>query len=109
MNLNKEQSRIKANDNVVVTAGSDRGRRGKVLKIGAKRGRIIVEGINKRNKYIKPGPESPKGGTANIEFPIDMSNVMIFCDKCKKGVRIGIAYKDDKKTRVCKKCGKNLD
>jgi len=100
------KSRLKVNDPVVVVSGSDRGRRGKVLKIGTKPGRIIVEGINKKNKYLKPGPESPKGGMVNLEFPIDISNVMIFCDKCKKGVRIGVEYKDNKRTRMCKKCGK---
>jgi large subunit ribosomal protein L24 len=105
----EKRSRIKVNDNVVVVAGSERGKRGKILKLGVKRGRVIVEGINKRNKYIKPGPESPQGGVVNIEFPLDLSNVMIFCDKCKKGVRIGIESKDGKKTRVCKTCGKNLD
>lgn len=102
-------TRIKKNDNVVVTAGADRGRRGKVLKVGTKAGKIIVEGINKRKKYLKPGPEQPKGGVVNMEFPIDISNVMIFCDKCKKGVRIGIQFKDKSRVRVCKKCGKSLD
>ncbi len=102
-------TRIKANDNVVVNTGADRGRRGKVLKVSTKNGRVIVEGINKKNKYLKPGPEQPKGGKVNVEFPIDISNVMIFCDKCKKGVRIGIQYKDKTRIRVCKKCGKNLD
>lgn len=100
---------IKTNDNVVVNTGADRGRRGKVLKVSAKTGRVIVEGINKKNKYLKPGPEQPKGGKVTVEFPIDLSNVMIFCDKCKKGVRIGIQYKDKTRIRVCKKCGKNLD
>jgi large subunit ribosomal protein L24 len=104
-----KRSRIKKNDNVVVTTGADRGRRGKVIKIGVKTGRIIVEGINKKNKHLKPGPEQPKGGTVNVEFPVDISNVMIFCDKCKKGVRIGIQYKDKTRIRVCRKCGKNLD
>lgn len=102
-------SRIRKNDNVVVVSGADRGRRGKVLQVGVKNTRVVVEGINKRTKYLKPGPEQPKGGKVNVEFPIDISNVMIFCDKCKKGVRIGIQYKDKTKTRVCKKCGKNLD
>ncbi|TFH39875.1 MAG: 50S ribosomal protein L24, partial [Chrysiogenales bacterium] len=58
----KSRSRIKAKDNVVVVAGSDRGRRGKVLKVGLNTGRVIVEGINKKNKHLKPGPEQPKGG-----------------------------------------------
>jgi large subunit ribosomal protein L24 len=109
MKQEKTISRIKNNDSVVVVSGADRGRRGKVLKVGVKSNKIVVEGINKKSKYIKPGPEQPKGGKVNVEFPIDISNVMIFCDKCKKGVRIGIQYKDKTKARVCKKCGKNLD
>ena len=55
-----KRSRIKKNDSVVVTTGADRGRRGKVIKIGVKTGRIIVEGINKKNKHLKPGPETTK-------------------------------------------------
>jgi large subunit ribosomal protein L24 len=109
MKQEKSVSRIRNNDNVVVISGADRGRRGKVLKVGVKNNKVIVEGINKRNRNIKPGPEQPKGGKVNVEFPIDISNVMIFCDKCKKGVRIGIQYKDKTRTRVCRKCGKNLD
>jgi large subunit ribosomal protein L24 len=109
MKQEKNISRIRNKDNVVVISGADRGRRGKVLKVGVKNTKVIVEGINKRNRYLKPGPEQPKGGKVNVEFPIDMSNVMIFCDKCKKGVRIGIQYKDKTRTRICKKCGKNLD
>ncbi len=109
MKQEKTGTRLKVNDNVVVVSGADRGRRGKVLKVGVKNSRVIVEGINKRNKHLKPGPEQPKGGMVNVEFPIDISNVMIFCDKCKKGVRIGIQFKDKARVRVCRKCGKNLD
>jgi len=109
MKQEKSVSRIRNNDNVVVVSGADRGRRGKVLKVGVKNNKVIVEGINKRTRNLKPGPEQPKGGKVNVEFPIDISNVMIFCDKCKKGVRIGIQIKDKTRTRVCKKCGKNLD
>jgi large subunit ribosomal protein L24 len=109
MKQEKNITRIHKNDNVVVVSGADRGKRGKVLQVGVKNSRVVVEGINKRTKHLKPGPEQPKGGKVNVEFPIDISNVMIFCDKCKKGVRIGIQYKDETRSRVCKKCGKNLD
>lgn len=102
-------TRLKVNDSVVVTTGADRGRRGKILKIGSKNGRIVVEGVNKRNKFLKASQENPKGGSVSIEFPINISNVMIFCDKCKKGVRIGAEFKDSKKIRICRKCGKSLD
>ena len=61
---------------------------------------MIVEGINKRNKFVRPTQENPKGGSVNIEFPIALSNVMVFCEKCKKPVRLGIEIKDDVKIRV---------
>ncbi len=102
-------TRLKIDDTVVVTAGSDRGRRGKILKLDRKNGRVIVEGVNKKKKYIRASQENPKGGVLTIEFPIDLSNVMLFCEKCKKGVRVGVEVKDKNKTRVCRKCGKSLD
>jgi large subunit ribosomal protein L24 len=104
-----ERTKLKVNDNVVVVSGSERGKRGKILKVYREKSRVIVEGINKRNKFVRPTQENPKGGSINIEFPIALSNVMIFCEKCKKPVRLGVEIKDDVKTRVCKKCGKSLD
>ena len=100
---------LKKNDSVVVKSGAFKGKRGKVLKINKDDGRVVVEGINKRNKYIRPSQEHPQGGMVNIEFPIHISNVMYFCDKCKKGIRIGVEIKEKSKSRVCSKCGKSLD
>jgi large subunit ribosomal protein L24 len=100
---------LKKNDNVVVITGSDKGRRGKILFIDVKKGRVVVEGVNKKKKFVRPSQENPKGGAISLEFPIDISNVALFCEKCKKGVRIGMQIKDDSKIRVCKKCGKNMD
>ena len=108
-NTEQVKPKIKVNDNVVVINGASKGKRGKVLKIDREKSRIIVEGINKRNKYLKPSQENPQGRVVNIEFPIDISNVMFFCDKCKKGSRIGTEFKDKNKFRVCKTCGKSID
>ncbi|HOW82810.1 MAG TPA: 50S ribosomal protein L24 [Spirochaetota bacterium] len=109
MKDNTPRTRLKVNDNVVVVSGTERGKRGKILKVFREKGRVIVEGINKRNKFVRPTQENPKGGSVNIEFPIALSNVMVFCEKCKKPVRLGIEIKDDVKIRVCKKCGKSFD
>ncbi len=103
------KSKLKINDNVVVNSGSNRGKRGKVLKVDRTKGRIIVEGVNKRNKYLKPSQENPQGRMVTLEFPIHISNVMYFCDKCKKGTRIGIEISDKSKTRICKSCSKSID
>ncbi len=103
------KTKLKINDNVVVVSGSNRGKRGKILKVDRVKGRIIVEGVNKRNKYLKPSQENPQGRMINLEFPIHISNVMYFCDKCKKGVRIGVELKDKSKSRICKSCSKSID
>lgn len=108
-NVEKISTKLKINDNVVIMGGSDRGKRGKVLKLDRTKARIIVEGVNKRSKFLKPSQENPKGGVVTLEFPIHISNVMYFCDKCKKGVRVGIELKDKTKARVCRSCGKSLD
>lgn len=108
-NVEKISTKLKAKDSVVITGGSDRGKRGKVLKIDRTKGRIVVEGVNTRSKFIKPNQDNPKGGVSNMEFPIHISNVMLFCDKCKKGVRVKVEIKDKTKARVCRSCGKSLD
>ena len=102
-------TKLKKNDNVVVISGKDKGRRGKVLFIDTKKGRVIVEGVNKKKKYVRPSQENPKGGVISLEFPVHISNVMLFCEKCKKGVRLGVDQKSEKKVRVCVKCNKAID
>ena len=102
------KSKLKINDNVVVITGVDRGRRGKIIFIDSKNNRVVVEGVNKKKKNVKPTQENPKGGVLSIEFPVNASNVMIFCDKCKKGMRISKISFDKNKNRICKKCGKSF-
>lgn len=102
-------SKLKINDNVVVISGSNKGKRGKILKMDKAKGRVIVEGVNKRNKHLKPSQENPQGRMVNLEYPINISNVMYFCDKCKKGIRIGIEIKDKSRTRICRSCSKSID
>ena len=103
------KTKIKKNDNVVIISGKYRGKKGKVLHIDLKKGRVIVEGWNKRTKFMRPNQENPNGYSINREFPIDLSNVMYFCDKCKKGVRIKISTTADPHSRFCHACGKGID
>ena len=103
------KTRIKKNDNVVVRTGADRGKRGKVLYVDRKKQRIVVEGINKKKKFVRPSQENPKGGIISLEYPIHISNVANFCEKCKKGVRIGHEIKNEDKIRICKSCGRSFD
>ena len=104
------KTKLKTNDQVVVISGADRGKRGKILAISAKNGKVIVEGVNKKNKYIRASQENPKGGMITREYPVHISSIMYFCDKCKKGVRVQKITSDGKDTgRTCSKCGKSID
>lgn len=103
------KTKIKKNDNVLVISGSDKGQRGKVLYIDLKKGKVVVEGVNKKKKFVRPSQENPKGGVISLEYPIQISNVAYFCEKCKKGVKIEIQVKDSNKLRKCKKCGRSFD
>ena len=101
-------AKLKKNDEVMVIAGKDSGKRGKILALDKGSNRVIVEGINKRKKYVKTA-ENPSGVLIEKEFPINLSNVMFFCDKCKKGTRVGIELTEKSKTRICKSCSKSID
>jgi large subunit ribosomal protein L24 len=106
--MNMIKTYMKKNDNIIVISGDDRGKRGKVLFIDRSKGKIVIEGINKKKEYVK-NQQNPKGAMVNREFPIAISNVMLFCDKCKKGVRLVIKETDKKKIRICRKCGKSYE
>ncbi len=100
---------LKVGDKVVVTAGSDKGKEGKIIKTLRAENRVIVEGINIVKKHVKPnGQES--GGIVEQEAPIHASNVMIVDPKTKKRTRIGhTTDKNGKKVRVTKKSNEKLD
>ena len=74
-----------------------------------RRNKIVVEGINRVYKHMRPSSKNPQGGRLSKEMPIDVSNVMLVCPKCNRGVRIGHRYSDDgQKQRYCKSCGQAL-
>ena len=100
--------KIKQGDKVVVIAGKDKGKEGKVLKTFASSSKVIVEGVNIVKKHIKPnGGED--GRIAEVEAPLHVSNVMLYDDKAKKGTRVGYEIEDGKKIRVSKKSDKKFN
>jgi len=102
--------RIKKGDTVVVIAGKDKGKKGKVLSVFPKKERLIVENINMATKHVRPTRQIQQGGIIHQEAPIHISNVMLLCKKCNKPTRIGMKMLDDgTKVRVCKKCGEDID
>lgn len=102
--------RIKKGDTVVVIAGKDKSKTGKVLQVLPKKERVIVEGINMITKHQKPNPQLQQGGIIKQEAPIHVSNVMFYDKKVKQGVRIGYKFLENgKKVRISKKTGEVLD
>ena len=104
--------RIKADDTVIVTAGKDKGKTGKVLRVDVKNSKVYVEGLNIVKRHQRPTPGRPNApvGVIEKEGPIHVSNVAIFDPKEKKGTRIGITRRDDgRRIRVTKRSGTELD
>ena len=97
---------IKKSDEVIVLAGEDKGRKGKVLKVLVERERAFVEGINMVSKSTKPSAKNPQGGIVKQEAPIHVSNLSLIDPKSGKATRIAIKKTDDgKKVRIAKKSG----
>lgn len=104
-----QKFKIHKDDNVEVIAGKDKGKRGSVVRVVTKNGkaRVIVSGVNLVKKAMKRRTQQDAGGIAEIEAPLDISNVAIVCKKCGP-TRIGYKLDGDKKVRVCRKCGEKL-
>ncbi len=100
---------VKKDDTVVVISGKDKGKEGKVMVALPQDGRVIVQNANMVTRHKKPRKQGEAGGRIQQEGTINASNVMLVCPKCHKATRVGHAYDGDKKVRVCKKCGKNID
>ncbi len=101
--------KLQKNDNIIVIAGKDKGKKGKILAIYTQDDKVLVEGVNKVKKHVKPGSVSKEGGVITLEKPIHVSNVMYFDGKLNKAVRLGTKLIDGKKYRVNKKTGDVLE
>jgi len=103
-------NKIRKGDEVIVRTGKDKGRRGTVLQI-FEDGRVLVEGVNLAKKHTKPNPNiGEQGGIVDKAMPLDVSNVLVFNPKSKKGERIGIRVEDDgSKVRVFRGTGEVVD
>ncbi len=100
---------VKKGDMVEVNAGKNRGKRGKVLRVFPKHGRIIVEGVNVVKRHAKPTQKLPQGGIVEKEAKIPASKVMLVCPKCGEAVRFGHEHlPDGTKVRVCRNCGEQI-
>ena len=101
---------VRRDDNVVVIAGKDRGKRGKVLRVDRALGRVVVEGAGKVHRHQKPSAKVMQGGIIEQENGIPACAVMIVCGSCKRPTRVGhMLSEDGKRVRRCVRCGAALD
>jgi len=102
--------KIRKNDTVLVIAGKDKGKKGKVRFAYPKEERILVEGINFIKKHSRARRQARQAGIIDLEAPIRVSNVMLFCDKCNHPTRIGFRFLEDgRKVRTCRSCNEVID
>jgi large subunit ribosomal protein L24 len=108
-------ARIKADDQVIVIGGKDRGKKGRVLRVDPVKGRVYVEGLNMIKRHERPrqvaGAQRAEqvGGVIEKEGPIHMSNVMVLDPKSGKPTRIGVEVEDGKRFRIARRSGARLD
>jgi large subunit ribosomal protein L24 len=101
-------NKLRLNDEVIVLAGKDKGKKGKLLNINTKTNRVIVEGVNKVKKAMRPTQENPNGGILDVEKAIHISNIALVSPKTGTATRVKIADKGGKKVRVAIKCDSEL-
>jgi large subunit ribosomal protein L24 len=101
---------FRKNDQVMVVAGKEKGKTGKVLRVFPEKGRVLVENLNVIKRHTRPNRANAEGGIIEKEAPLDISNVQLVCKACGKSTRTGIrTLEDGSKVRFCKKCNETVD
>ncbi|MFN2268483.1 MAG: 50S ribosomal protein L24 [Desulfonatronovibrio sp.] len=102
--------KIRNNDKVMIITGKDKTKVGKVIQILKDKNKVLVEGLNKVKKHVKPNPyKQEQGGIQDKESPVDISNVKVICDACTSPTKVGYRFTEDgKKIRYCRKCDENF-
>jgi large subunit ribosomal protein L24 len=101
---------IRKNDTVLVIAGKDRGKKGKVRFAYPKKEEVLIDGVNFIKRHTRAVKEVRQAGIIEREAPIPVSNVMLLCSKCNHPTRIGFRYLEDgRKVRVCRSCHEVID
>ena len=102
--------KIRRDDQILVIAGRDRGKQGRVRQVLIRERRLLVEGVQMVKRHLKSQPGVRQAGIIEKEAPISTSSVMLLCPKCEKPVRVGFKIKENKqKARVCKKCQQEIE
>lgn len=100
--------KLKKGDNIIVTAGKDKGRKGKIEKVMPREGLVLVPGINIYKRHLKKRDEKNPGGIIDLPRPLPIGSVALVCPACGKPTRAGFVVGKTEKVRVCRKCGKKI-
>ncbi len=103
--------KIKKGDTVKILLGKDSGKTGVVDRVLAKKGKVVISGLNLYKRHVKKQGHPPaggEGGVIEIVKPLNISNVALVCSGCKKTTRVGFKFEGSDKVRFCKKCGKGI-
>lgn len=102
--------KVRKNDTVLVIAGKDKGKKGKVRFSHPKDDKVVIEGINFIKKHAKAKGQTRQAGIIELEAPVHISNIMLLCNKCNRPTRIGFQFLEDgKKVRICRSCREVID
>jgi large subunit ribosomal protein L24 len=95
-------------DPIIVTAGKDKGRKGKIDRVIPKEGKVLVQGVNMYKRHMKKRDERNPGGITDFSRPLPVANVALVCPKCGQRTRIGYLVTGGEKTRICRKCEQKI-
>jgi large subunit ribosomal protein L24 len=102
--------KIRKEDNVLIIAGKDKGKKGKVRFVYPNRNRVLIEGVNMIKTHSRARQQVRQAGIIEREAPIALSNVMLICTRCNKPARVGFKILDDgRKVRICRSCKEAID
>ncbi len=102
--------KVRKNDTVIIIAGKDKGKKGKVRRAIPEEHRVLVEGLNMIKRHSRASRSARQAGIIELEAPLHISKVMLLCEKCGKPTRVGFRFlTDGKKMRICKSCQEVID
>ena len=108
--MSEAKLHVKKGDKVLVLYGKDKGKTGAVIQALPKKGKAVVEGVNKVKRHTKPSQSNPQGGIIVKEAPVHAAKLMLVCPACDKATRVkSNVLANGGKVRVCKKCGETID
>lgn len=100
--------KLKKGDQIIVTAGKDKGKKGKIERVFPKEGKVLILEVNVFKKHLKRRDEKHPGGIVEIAKPLSLSKVALICPKCGQPTRVGYRLTGREKIRICKKCGEEV-